>query len=135
MNMNKPFNIFHQRSCRRQGSCLVYVKRKKCKKSTPRRRTEKTKYGIYLLEKHSLQYTGRSPRGWNGTWVFLPHSAQIAENISLRTPPFFLASLQALHLWGSLVNPFSAKNSCSLAVNVNSLPQSLQVIVLSWNMD
>ena len=33
------------------------------------------------LEKQSKQYTGRSPRGSNGTSVFWPHSAQTAGYI------------------------------------------------------
>src|SRR5258706_7121058 len=39
------------------------------------------------FEKQSLQYTGRSPRGLKGTWVGLPHSPQIALNISRGPPP------------------------------------------------
>jgi hypothetical protein len=31
--------------------------------------------------KQSLQYTGRSPRGWNGTSVSRPHAAHVAGYI------------------------------------------------------
>jgi hypothetical protein len=84
------------------------------------------------LVKHSLQYTGRSSLGWKGTLQVLPHEAQTASNISREgLPLFFLASRHGLHLWGSLVKPFSSKKSCSLAVNTNSFPQSLHLMVLS----
>jgi hypothetical protein len=38
------------------------------------------------LRKQSEQYTGRSPRGWKGTWASLPHWLQVTLNIS-RWPP------------------------------------------------
>lgn len=70
------------------------------------------------LSKQLEQYTGLSPRGSKGTWVSLPHSAQVAEYIwrsprpkppPLEYPPPWLllrAALQLGHLEGSLVKPF-----------------------------
>src|SRR5581483_11917579 len=40
-----------------------------------------------LERKQSEQYTGRSPRGLNGTCVSLPHCAQTTSYISRRAPP------------------------------------------------
>jgi len=94
--------------------------------------------------KQSRQYTGLSPEGWKGTVVSFPHSAQTAGNIwrserLLLYPPegrfcAFLAARHSGHRPGSLVNPFSAKKSCSDAENTNSRPQSLQVKTLSVNI-
>ena len=86
--------------------------------------------------KQSLQYTGLSPRGRKGTWVSMPHWAQTAGCIS-RGPAFpprswFLRALRhAGQRVGSLVKPFSAKNSCSPTVKTKVEPQSLQVRFLS----
>ena len=85
------------------------------------------------FEKQSLQYTGRPSVGWNGTLQGFPQEAQTASNISrCELLEFLRASRHDLHLCGSFVNPFSSKKSCSLAVNTNSWPQSLQIKVLSW---
>src|SRR6185503_12819454 len=113
---------------------------------------------FYLLfAKQSLQYTGRSPRGLKGTWVGLPHSPQMALNISRGPPPpprpppkppppppprpppppppaAFLAARHGAHRLGSFVNPSCAKRSCSPAENVNSVPQSTHVNDLSVYM-
>src|SRR5262245_43201248 len=109
-----------------------------------------------LFEKQSLQYTGRSPRGLNGTCVGLPHSPQIALNISRGPPPpprppppnpppppprppppppaAFFAARHGAHRLGSFVNPSCANRSCSPAVKVNSVPQSTHVNDLSVYM-
>ena len=42
-------------------------------------------------------------------------------------------ALQLLHRFGSFLKFLSAKNSCSPAVQRNSVPQSTQLRVLSWN--
>ena len=96
----------------------------------------KTDYRFSFISlKHSLQYTGLSLVGWNGTLASLPHLAQTVVNISRGSRLALLRlSRHALHLCGSLSKPFSAKNSCSPAVNTNSHPQSLHVSVLSWNI-
>jgi hypothetical protein len=39
-------------------------------------------------EKQSEQYTGRSPRGWNGTLASWPHSEHTAEYIVLSERPY-----------------------------------------------
>ena len=63
----------------------------------------------FIFAKHSLQYTGRSSRGWNGTRASPPQAAQVAVNISLSPlAAFFLASRQGLQRWGSFTKPFSA---------------------------
>jgi hypothetical protein len=88
---------------------------------------------------------GRSPVGWKGTLVFLPHSAQTASNIwrfsiysrglpELRFPELRRTDLQAGQRPGSFVNPFSAKKACSDPVKGNSALQSRQVRVLSLYM-
>jgi hypothetical protein len=41
--------------------------------------------------------------------------------------------LQALHRFGSFLKFLSAKNCCSPAVQMNSVPQSTQLRILSWN--
>ena len=41
--------------------------------------------------------------------------------------------LKALHRFGSFLNPLSAKNICSPAVNTNSAPHSEHFRTLSWN--
>jgi hypothetical protein len=74
------------------------------------------KFNCYLLfAKQSLQYTGRSSRGWKGTLQVAPQDAHTAVYISLgalseeESPLEFLRfERQALQRWGSLVNPFSA---------------------------
>jgi hypothetical protein len=69
-----------------------------------------------------------------GTLQVFPQSEQTASNISRGAPPPFLRVLrQSLQRVGSFVKPFSAKNSCSPAVKMNSCPQSLHVKVLSLN--
>src|SRR5262245_44629454 len=116
------------------------------------------RHGVFylLFAKQSLQYTGRSPRGLNGTWVGLPHSPQIALNISRGPPPpprpppkpppppplpppppppaAFFAARHGAHRLGSFVNPSCANRSCSPAENVNSVPQSTHVNCLSVYM-
>lgn len=76
----------------------------------------KSHYIFYLcLEKQSLQYTGRSPDGLNGTCVRFPQEAQTAGYISLfedlrlsLREPFLRAARQSLQRPGSLVKPFSS---------------------------
>ena len=91
--------------------------------------------------KQSLQYTGRSPLGRNGTMASLPHSAQLIGNISLGPSWYMPADLcserltarQLRQRLGSFPNPLAWKNSCSPAVNMNSPPHSTQLSVLSDN--
>ena len=91
--------------------------------------------------KQSLQYTGRSPRGRNGTIASFPHSAQLIGYISLGPSWYIPADLcsdrrtarQLRQRLGSLPNPLAWKNSCSPAVKMNSPPHSTQFKVLSVN--
>lgn len=75
------------------------------------------------------------PRGWKGTVVSIPHSAQMASYRSRWYPPSprwaLRAERQLAHRLGSFVNPFDAKNSCSPTVKTKGVPQSTQVMVLS----
>ena len=48
-------------------------------------------------------------------------------------PPSARLALQPLHRFGSFLNPLSAKNICSPAVNTNSAPHSEHFNTLSWN--
>ena len=77
--------------------------------------------------KQSLQYTGLSPRGRNGTIVSTPHWAQTAGCISRSPPPkprcaFLRAPRHSGQRLGSLVYPREAKNSCSPAVKNERRP-------------
>src|SRR6516165_10793509 len=87
--------------------------------------------------KHSLQKTGRPWVGRKGTVVSLPHCEQLVL-VSVRAdtacpPPSALFALHALQRFGSFLNPLSAKNICSPAVNTNSAPHSEHFRTLSWN--
>src|SRR5579863_7726861 len=88
--------------------------------------------------KHSRQYTGRPCVGLKGTVVSFPHCEQtvlvstrctLPEPVSVPCARFALHALQRL---GSFLNPLSAKNICSPAVNTNSAPQSAHFRTLSW---
>src|SRR5262245_52071115 len=87
--------------------------------------------------KHSRQKTGRPWVGRKGTVVSLPHCEQLVL-VSARTgvedPPVASArlALQDLQRLGSFLNPLSAKNICSPAVNTNSAPHSAHFRTLSW---
>ena len=93
-----------------------------------------------LAWKHSRQNTGRPCVGRNGTVVSFPHCEQVVF-VSARTgaaelpapPPSARLALQPLHRFGSFLNPLSAKNICSPAVNTNSAPHSEHFNTLSWN--
>jgi hypothetical protein len=92
-----------------------------------------------LAWKHSRQNTGLPCVGRNGTVVSLPHCEQVVL-VSDRTgpppppaPDSARLALQALHLFGSFLNPLSAKNICSPAVNTNSALHSEHFRTLSWN--
>src|ERR1051325_4332928 len=89
--------------------------------------------------KHSLQKTGRPCVGLNGTVVSLPQAEQVVK-VSTRsraTPaPAGRAArldLQDLQRFGSFLKFLSAKNCCSPAVQMNSVPQSTHLRILSWN--
>jgi hypothetical protein len=89
--------------------------------------------------KHSLQNTGRPCVGLNGTVVSLPHAEHIVT-VSTRSrdipPPAGRAArfpLQDLQRFGSFLKFLSAKNCCSPAVQMNSVAQSTQLRILSWN--
>src|SRR5215471_13811003 len=89
--------------------------------------------------KHSLQNTGRPWVGLKGTVVSLPQAEQLVC-VSTRSrdipPPAGRAArlpLQALHRFGSFLKFLSAKNCCSPAVQMNSVPQSTHERILSWN--
>lgn len=66
-----------------------------------------------------------------GSAYSVKHLALAALAVVGSTFAGITAGFAALRLIGEAL--FS-KNSCSLAVKVNSCPQSLQTIVLSWNM-
>src|SRR5215468_10483385 len=87
--------------------------------------------------KHSRQKTGRPWVGRKGTVVSLPHCEQlvlVSVRIGPDEPPTASArlALQALQRLGSFLNPLSAKNICSPAVNTNSAPHSEHFSTLSW---
>src|SRR2546430_5914985 len=89
--------------------------------------------------KHSLQKTGRPCVGLNGTVVSLPHAEHVVT-VSTRSrampAPAGRAArlpLQALHRFGSFLKFLSAKNCCSPAVQMNSVPQSTHLRIRSWN--
>ena len=75
------------------------------------------------------------PRGWKGTVVSTPHSAQMASYRSRWYPPSprwdRRDDRQLAHRFGSFVKPLVAKNSCSPTVKTKGVPQSTQVMVLS----
>src|SRR5262245_21283449 len=86
--------------------------------------------------KHSRQKTGRPWVGRKGTVVSFPHCEQLVL-VSVRIgaePPTDSArlALQDLQRLGSFLNPLSAKNICSPAVNTNSAPHSEHFRTLSW---
>src|SRR5919198_2501767 len=89
--------------------------------------------------KHSLQNTGRPCVGLNGTVVSLPQAEHVVtvSTRSRATPaPAGRAArfaLQVLHRFGSFLKFLSAKNCCSPAVQMNSVPQSTHLRILSWN--
>jgi hypothetical protein len=89
--------------------------------------------------KHSLQKTGRPCVGLKGTVVSLPQAEHVVmvSTRSRATPaPTGRAArfpLQALHRFGSFLKFLSAKNCCSPAVQMNSVPQSTHLRILSWN--
>src|SRR3954452_3377790 len=88
--------------------------------------------------KHSLQNTGRPCVGLNGTVVSLPHAEHIVT-VSTRSRAAQPAgraarlALQALQRFGSFLKFLSAKNCCSPAVQMNSVAQSTQLRIRSWN--
>src|SRR6266571_2870099 len=89
--------------------------------------------------KHSLQNTGRPCVGLNGTVVSLPQAEHVVRvSTRSRTAPAPIGRaarllLQALHRFGSFLKFLSAKNCCSPAVQMNSVPQSTHLRILSWN--
>jgi len=89
--------------------------------------------------KHSRQNTGRPCVGRKGTVVSFPHCEQlvlvsdrICEPPPPPPPPSARFALQPLQRLGSFLNPLSAKNICSPAVNTNSAPHSEHFRTLSW---
>src|SRR5881394_2019171 len=91
--------------------------------------------------KHSRQNTGRPCVGRNGTVVSLLQAEQLVV-VSTRSrateppPPAgrdARLALQPLHRFGSFLKFLSAKKSCSPAVQMNSVAQSTQLRILSWN--
>src|SRR5579871_6195464 len=95
--------------------------------------------------KHSRQKTGLPWVGRKGTVVSFPHCEQVVlvsdltgplpppPPLAIPPPPSALLALQPLHRFGSFLNPLSAKNICSPAVNTNSAPHSEHFRTLSWN--
>src|SRR6266545_7447696 len=89
--------------------------------------------------KHSLQNTGRPCVGLKGTVVSLPqceHMVTVSTRSRPIPPPAGRAArlaLQVLHRFGSFLKFLSAKNCCSPAVQMNSVPQSTHLRILSWN--
>ena len=90
-----------------------------------------------LAWKHSRQNTGRPCVGRKGTVVSFPHCEQVVLVSALACPPppppSARFALHALQRFGSFLNPLSAKNICSPAVNTNSAPHSEHFRTLSWN--
>ena len=91
-----------------------------------------------LAWKHSRQNTGRPCVGRKGTVVSFPHCEHVVL-VSARAcvappppPPSARLALHALQRFGSFLNPLSAKNICSPAVNTNSAPHSEHFRTLSW---
>src|SRR4051794_29868034 len=89
--------------------------------------------------KHSRQKTGRPCVGRKGTVVSLLQAEQFVV-VSTRSRAIgpdagrdARLALQPLHRLGSFLKFLSAKNSCSPAVQMNSVPQSTQCSDLSWN--
>src|SRR5262249_36008779 len=84
--------------------------------------------------------TGRPCVGLKGTVVSLPQAEQVVV-VSTRSraagaPPagrLARLALQALHRFGSFLKFLSAKNCCSPAVQMNSVPQSTHLRIRSWN--
>src|SRR5262249_11991091 len=75
--------------------------------------------------------------GRKGTVVSLPHCEQlvlVSARTGVEAPPTASArlALQDLQRLGSFLNPLSAKNICSPAVNTNSAPHSAHFKTLSW---
>jgi hypothetical protein len=69
--------------------------------------------------------------------VSFPHWEQVVlvserMGVVLPPPPSARLALQLLHLFGSFLNPLSAKNICSPAVKTNSAPHSAHFRTLSW---
>src|SRR5216683_6917856 len=89
--------------------------------------------------KHSLQKTGRPCVGLKGTVVSLPqaeHVVTVSTRSRATDPPegrLARLALQVLHRFGSFLKFLSAKNCCSPAVQMNSVPQSTHERILSWN--
>jgi hypothetical protein len=74
-----------------------------------------------------------------GTVVSLPQAEHVAT-VSTRSRDIPAPAgrearfpLQALHRFGSFLKFLSAKNCCSPAVQMNSVPQSTHERILSWN--
>src|SRR5205809_8076247 len=88
--------------------------------------------------KHSLQNTGRPCVGLKGTVDSLPQAEHVVRvSTRSRTAPAPMGRaarllLQALHRFGSFLKFLSAKNCCSPAVQMNSVPQSTHLRILSW---
>src|SRR5262245_17990516 len=89
--------------------------------------------------KHSLQKTGRPCVGLKGTVVSFPHAEHVVtvstRSRAMPAPAGRAASLplQALQRFGSFLKFMSAKNCCSPAVQMNSVPQSTHLRIRSWN--
>src|SRR4029079_16227573 len=89
--------------------------------------------------KHSLQNTGRPWVGLKGTVVSLPQAEQLvcvstrSRDIPRPAGRAARLPLQALQRFGSFLKFLSAKNCCSPAVQMNSVPQSTHERILSWN--
>ena len=92
-----------------------------------------------------MQKIGRSPRGWKGTCVCLPHREHVAGYnvrcsigrgaaeypVPLPASCARLAARQLGQRLGGLVSPRLAKNSCSPCVKTKLAPQSRHTRVLS----
>src|SRR6267378_1338238 len=89
--------------------------------------------------KHSLQKTGRPCVGLKGTVVSFPHAEHVVivstRSLGMPEPAGRLARLplQPLQRFGSFLKFLSAKNCCSPAVQMNSVPQSTHERIRSWN--
>ena len=92
-----------------------------------------TPYPPLIFWKQLRHNTGRPCVGLNGTVVSAPHSEHVVRVSGRTRDPVARFALHTLQRFGSFVNCFSWKNSCSPAVNTNSFPQSTHFKLRSVN--
>ena len=92
-----------------------------------------TPYPPLIFWKQLRHSTGLPCVGLNGTVVSAPHSEHVVRVSGRTLDPVARFALHTLQRFGSFVNCFSWKNSCSPAVNTNSFPQSTHFKLRSVN--